>query len=226
MKGDSISRRTYLSSVAGLLTLGGCLGEGGGTETTTAEQPGTAGIVPATTVSADALSVPVRGNPDADVTVATFEDFACPHCRDYSLEVQSKVFEEFADPGDIRYERHDFPIPVHEKWSWGAANAARAVQADAGEEAFWEYTDLLYENQDQFSMDLFSNLTEQVDGDPEAVRTAARNGVYQPVVEGDRQRGRERGVSGTPTVFVDGRSVEPTFEKLRAAIEDALDSSG
>lgn len=227
MEDASIPRRLYLSSLVGLLATTGCLGEGGGNESgpeTSNGPQGTEAVVPATTVTS--LATPVRGDPDADVTVATYEDFACPHCRDYSLDVQPEVVEAFVDPGDVRYERYDFPIPVDEQWSWAAANAARAVQADAGADAFWEYADLLYENQDGYSSDLFPDLAEQVDADSEAVRTAVRDGVYRPVIEEDRRRGRQRGVTGTPTVFVDGRSVDPTFEEIRTAVEDALDSSG
>lgn len=218
------TRRLYLASTAGVLSGAGCLGQRGGDSNPTEVGRETEAIVPAT--KANSLSAPIRGDPDADVTVSTYEDFACPHCREYTLSVLPKVVEEFADPEKIRYERRDFPIPVHEKWSWAAANAARAVQADVGMDAFWRYSDLLYENQEEYGYDLFPELAEQVDADPESVRIAVRDGVYRPVLREDRQRGRERGVTGTPTVFVDGRHVESTYEDIRRAIRDALDSSG
>lgn len=243
MDDSSITRRRYIAGAAGLLATAGCLGEGSGNNSrlnTPSEPPGdgavdTSGgltpesngdLAPATTASADSLSTPVRGDPDADVTVSTYEDFACPHCRNYSLDVQPKVVKQFAEPGKIRYERYDFPIPVDEKWSWAAASAARGVQAKAGSDAFWEYADLLYENQGQFSYDRLADLAGKVGVDGKWTRRAARTGVYRPVVEADRKRGRKRGVTGTPTIFVNGRSVEQTFDQIRQAIEDELGSSG
>lgn len=219
------TRRQFLVAL-GATASAGCLGErDGGTETTPpVEGRGTEAIVPETTV--ESLDTPVGGNPDADVTVTAYEDFACPHCRDYSLDVVPKLFEEFAAPGKIRYERRDFPLPVDETWSWAAANAARAVQATVGVDAFWEYVDLLYENQDRYSYDRVAELAGQVDADGETVRTAARAGVYRPVIQADRERGRNRGVTGTPTVFVNDRHVDQSYEKLREAIRSELDSSG
>lgn len=225
MDGNPIPRRAYLASVAGVLGTAGCLGERSGGESTPPPEPqGTEAIVPATKVSS--LSTPVRGDPDADVTVSAYEDFACPHCREYTLSVLPDLVDEFVESGEIRYERYDFPIPVHEKWSWAAANAARAVQADAGTEAFWEYTDLLYENQENYSSGLLADLAREVDADAGAVETALQDDVYRPVVEDDRKRGRERGVTGTPTVFVNDRSVDSSLEEIRGAIESELGSSG
>lgn len=235
MKGNPISRRRYLAGAAGLLATAGCLGEqsGGDSGPTTVNEPsgaevseldGTDVAPPATTVSS--LPTPVRGDPDADVTVTAYEDFACPHCREYALSVEPELVEAFIEPEEIRYERRDFPIPVHETWSWVAADAARAVQADAGDDAFWEYSHLLYENQGSYSFDLFPDLAEEVDADSEMVRTGVEGEVYRPVVEADRERGRERGVTGTPTVFVNGRSVGSEFESIRQAVESELDSSG
>jgi len=185
---------------------------------------GTEAIAPVTTV--DTLPTPVRGDPDADVTVAAYEDFSCPHCRDYTRSTLPKVVDEFIEPGEIRYERYDFPIPVDERWSWAAASAARAVQDGVGTDAFWRYSDLLYENQGAYTYDLIADLADRVDADPETVQTAAVEGVYRGVIEADRKQGRERGVTGTPSVFVNGRSVDSTFDAVRQAIRSELDASG
>lgn len=224
MTETTTTRRLYLASIVGVSSGAGCLGQQGGNSEPTASGRETEAIVPATTVSS--LEAPVRGDPDADVTVTAYEDFACPHCRDYTLSVLPKVAEEFVESEKIRYERRDFPIPVHEEWSWAAANAARAVQSGAGADAFWRYSDLLYEKQGEYGYDLFPDLAERVDADPESVRVAVRDGVYRPVLREDRKRGRERGVTGTPTVFVDGRHVESTYDDIRREVQDALDSSG
>jgi protein-disulfide isomerase len=221
------SRRRYVIGVGALLATAGCLGQrsGGESETSLPNEPdGTQAIAPITKV--DSLPEPVRGDPDADVTVAAYEDFSCPHCRDYTRSTLPKVVDEFIEPEEIRYERYDFPIPVDERWSWAAASAARAVQDGVGVDAFWRYSDLLYEKQGAYTYELIAELAERVDADPETVRTAAEEEVYRGVVETDRKQGRERGVTGTPTVFVNGRSVDSTFDAMQRAIRDELDASG
>jgi protein-disulfide isomerase len=167
------------------------------------------------------LPAPVRGDPEADVTVMAFEDYACPHCRDYSLEVVPELASQYMEPGIIRYEFRDFPIPVAEPTSWRAANAAREAQDRAGDATFWEYEKLLFENQNRLGPDTFAGIANELDLDGEAVRDAAVNEKHTNTVQADRNMGQNMGVEGTPTVFVDGNAVRPTAEAIGDAIEQA-----
>lgn len=192
------SRRAVLSGLAATATLGaGCLQDNG------------------------RLPAPVRGDPDADVTVMAFEDFACPHCRDYSLGEVPQIAEAYIDPGIIRYEFHDFPIPVADPTSWRAANAAREAQDRGGDSVFWEYEKRLFENQERLGPNTFAAIASELDLDGEAVRTAAVEERHMNTVQADRKIGQDRGVEGTPTVFVDGNAVRPTAEAIGEAIEQA-----
>ena len=205
------TRRAYLATaaagVAGLAA--GCLGGGGGTENCDIGDEPTVAELPA----------PALGSSDASVTVAAFEDFSCPHCATFSLEVLPDLRSEYVDPGVVRYEHHDFPIPVDERWSWQAASAARGVQNEVGDDAFFEYAHALYENQDDFSPQRITDLAENVGAPGCAIQADALNGTYRPVVEADRQSGIDRGVQGTPSVFVAGRQVDPTYDAIAAAVE-------
>jgi protein-disulfide isomerase len=166
------------------------------------------------------LPAPSLGADDAAVTIAAFEDFSCPHCRTFHLEELPSIEAELVG-GDVRYEHHDLPIPVSEQWSWAAAGAARAVQDGTDDATFFDYAKRLFENQGSYSMALVDSLADDVGADGCDARAAAANGRYRPVLEADRQRGVERGVQGTPTVFVNGTDVGATFADVRAAVEDA-----
>jgi len=72
---------------------------------------------------------PVIVDPEADVVVQAFEDFTCGHCATYKLEHFPTIREEYIDPGEVRYEHWDFPIPVNETWAVPVASAARGVGA-------------------------------------------------------------------------------------------------
>jgi len=218
------SRRAFLAGATALATTtAGCLG-GGGADTET--EPPELGTIAdsATPTGGQPLPTPVAGDPDADVTVAVFEDYACPHCGTYSLEVFPQVAADYLETDEIRYELRDFPIPVDEQVSWQAASAARAVQASAGTQAFYVYSERLFANQDSLGPDTYASLTEGLDVDGEAVRTAATERRYDQTVEADKQAGLDRGVQGTPTVFVDGEPVqwsEIAYDPVREAIEAA-----
>lgn len=202
-----VGRRSLLAGMAsvGIVGLAGCLGGGGPDEPTATPHD---------------LPPPVAGDPDAPVTVAVYEDFSCPHCATYNREVLPALRDAYLEPGTVRYEHHDFPIPVDD-WSWPAASAARAVQDRADDDAFFDYADRLYAQQDAYSLDRFAAAAEAVGVAPDPVRDAAATETYRPVVAADREAGVERGVSGTPTAFVDDEPVTPSFDALRDAIEAA-----
>ncbi|WP_276272003.1 DsbA family protein [Haloarcula litorea] len=214
---SSHSRRAFLTSgLAAVAATAGCLGgpssDAGGSAVPTAEgQP---------------LPAPVAGDPDADVTVAVFEDYACPHCATYSLQVYPEVAADFLADGLVRYEFHDLPIPVDATASWQAANAARSVQAQAGDEAYFTYSKRLFENQDGLGPDAYADLTDGLDAEGDEVRRAATGRIYDPTIEADRQAAMDRGIQATPTVLVDGESVEwseVAYPPVRDAIEAARD---
>jgi len=220
------SRRAFLAGTAALATTtAGCLGGGSGSGGGGGEPPEIGTIADSSTpTGGQPLPTPVAGDPDADVTVAVFEDYACPHCATYSLEVFPQVAADYLESDQIRYEFHDFPIPVDEQVSWQATSAARAVQAGAGSQAFYVYAERLYANQASLGPDTYASLTEGLDVDGESIKTAATERRYDQTVEAAKQGGLDRGVQGTPMVFVDGEPVqwqEIAYEPVREAIESA-----
>jgi len=209
-----VSRRRALALAGGLTigSLAGCFGLGD------APEPSGDGV--------ESLPTPVQGDPESSVTVAVYEDFSCGHCRTYHLNTYPDVVSEFVDADRIRYEHHDFPIPVDEQWSWAVAGAARAVQDEVGDEAFFEFAALAFEEQGSYSMDVLANLADEVGADGEAARSAAEDDTYAPVLDADRSSGQDRGVEGTPTVFVNDEQVDlesgdSQFDAIRSAIESA-----
>ncbi|MGM0591732.1 MAG: thioredoxin domain-containing protein [Halobacteriota archaeon] len=211
----SRTRRAYLAAAAGVATggLAGCLGTftGGGRRCEISDEP----VV-------EELPPPVLGDPDADLTVMAFEDFACVHCRTYSLEVFPTIREEYVDTGDIRYEHHDFPIPVNRRWSWRAPSAARGVQDSMDDETFFEFAHDLFENQSDYSMNLITDLADGVGADGCAIRADAENETYRPVIETDQQLATSLGAGGTPAIYVGNQPVRPTVPDIRAAIDARL----
>lgn len=200
-----ISRRDLLG-VMGTTTaaLAGCLG-GGGTDS--GDQ-------------ADSMPAPVMGDPDAAVTVAVYEDFACPHCQSWVLEHLPSIERDYVESGEIRYEHHDFPIPVHEKWSWDVAVAARSVQDRAGDAAFFEFAHTMYENLGGYADSVVRQAANDVGADGDAVVDDMANDVFRPDVEADRNAGSDAGVRGTPTVFVNG---QPLDSYAADAVSQAID---
>ncbi|AKH97748.1 DsbA family protein [Halanaeroarchaeum sulfurireducens] len=204
------TRRSLLRTGGSLLVVGtaGCLGSGGDPETTTAESTTDEPFELPATVTADSLASPTIGPSDAPVTVSVYADFACKHCRNFVLDVFPDLRDEYVSEGVVRYEYHDYPIPVDEQWSWQMASAARAVQDQLGAEAYFAFTSGIFDHHGSYSMDVVDAVAEEVGADPDVVEQAANEETYRPVVEAEKAAGLEAGVEYTPTIFVDGTNTE------------------
>jgi protein-disulfide isomerase len=226
------SRRRVLLGVGagvGTLALAGC--SGGGAET---PAPGETWPASTATPTGDGpLPAPVKGNPDAEVTLAVYEDYACPHCADYNAEGFPELQAAY-DGSEIRYEHHDLPIPVADPGSWQVASAAREVQARHGDRAFWNYAAALFDRSNEIRGDvgsLLSSIADDLGFDGEAISAAGVNLAHEETLTADRERGVSAGVSGTPGFVLDGEVVTSgfnadTISTVRSAIDDALSESG
>ncbi|WP_128905651.1 thioredoxin domain-containing protein [Halorubrum amylolyticum] len=225
------TRRTLLAGVAaaGVGGAAGCLGGGGGGGNDGLD---TSGVDLSTgeydcdltePSDPDLDYRPVLGDPDADVVVQGFEDFTCPHCATYELEHFPAIREEFIAPGDVRYEHWDFPIPVDETWAAPVASAARGVGERQGDEAYFAFSSAAYESQGSYGGEAIGAAAEAAGADPCAAIADARFAAYGEGAASDRSEGVSMGVSGTPTIFVDGEAVDGyDADAIAAAIESAL----
>jgi len=225
----TLSRRDVLAA-AGTMAVGvlaGCSGASGGDG---ADGDGDGDATPA----AQQLPAPVKGDPGAAVTLAVFEDYACPHCADYNVEGFPELDAEYVDPGAIRYEHRDLPIPVADPGSFQAANAARAVQDRHGDDAFWTYAAALFERSGEIpgeAPDLFATIADEQGHDGEAIRAAAVDRVYGGTIQADREEAVELGVEATPAFVLNGEVVASgygsgTVEEVSAALDEALSETG
>ncbi len=225
-----LRRRNVLSGLAvGAVGLAGCLSGGDSDGSNSNEAPNqtvTSGETP--TTSNSRLPAPVLGDPEASVTLAVYEDYACPHCADYNLNGFPELESAYIDSEQIRYEHRDAPIPVADPGSWQAASAAREAQARHGDDAFWAYAKKLFENSRSIGGNvesLFITIGDDLGlDDADAIAQAGVNRVHDRTVRADRQRAGEIGVSGTPAFAIDGEVVTSGFgDSTLSTVESALD---
>jgi protein-disulfide isomerase len=165
------------------------------------------------------LDAPTIGGAGIPTPIASYTDFSCPHCKDHALNVLPKIRNRYLQSEQVSYLHYDFPLPV-DKWSRPAASAAREVQRRADDAAFFDYSKKLYQNQDNLSYGLFGNLADSVGVDGGRVETAARESRYCALLNESINQGLDRGVQGTPTVFVgDQKLTSPSISDVDDAIQ-------
>ena len=118
----------------------------------------------------------------------------------------------------------DFPLRSHPN-AMPAANAARCAGAQA---RYWEYHDLLFVAQPEFSRDHLIGYARRLGLDVEPFTECLDAPRFRDAVLADLREGREAGVRATPTFFINRRKIEGALpiEEFRAAIKQALREAG
>jgi predicted DsbA family dithiol-disulfide isomerase len=160
---------------------------------------------------------PSLGKKDAKVTLVEFSDFQCPFCAEAARTIK-RVAESHGE--SVRVVFRQYPLPFH-KHAVGAAQAALAAH-DQGK--FWEFHDLLFENQEALTGEALDGYAQSIGLDLKAFRTASSGEATAARVTSDMQLGDSVSVRGTPTVFVNGRRLPNgvEYEAVAAAVDEAL----
>jgi protein-disulfide isomerase len=155
----------------------------------------------------------IRGNEKAPVTIVEFSDFQCPYCA----KLQSTLKEVLkAYPDDARLVFKDFPLSFHKQ----AKNAAKATYAAGEQGKYWEMHDIIFENYNKLTEDKFEQFATKLKLDVSKFTADYSSGKYDKQIQQDIKTGRSVGVSGTPTLFVNGKRMRGrSIEDLKAAIE-------
>lgn len=169
-----------------------------------------------------------KGNENAPVTLEEFGDLQCPPCAALHPELE-KIEKEYGARVRLIY-RH-FPLTQMHPYALEAAQAAEA----AGEQGkFWEMHDWMYREQQSWSTapnarQMFLQQAQNMGLNVEKFRQDMNSAESKQRIIQDYNRGMSLGVTGTPTLFINGRQVIPdqmTDEGLHALINSALSAKG
>jgi len=155
-----------------------------------------------------------KGNPNAAVVVTEYSDFQCPACRATHFSISGPIIEEYGNT--IRFDHMHFPLRSIHRY---ALDAAEASECAADQEKFWEYVDIMFENQEEMNPDAFSTWAEQLNLDTVVFNKCKKSHAKRDIVLEDYKKGRDIGVGGTPSFFVNGKPVQSGFDTLSEAID-------
>jgi protein-disulfide isomerase len=137
--------------------------------------------------------------------------------------VEPELISKYVESGTLRIEWRDFPYQGQE--SVNAALAARAAQEQG---KFWEYHDLLYDNQSSGNSGGYSDenlrvLAEEAGLDIEQFEEDFKSDRVAAAVNADFAEAQERGLAGTPTFIINGQTLVgfQTLEVFEDVIEEA-----
>ncbi|HLL02893.1 MAG TPA: thioredoxin domain-containing protein [Myxococcaceae bacterium] len=160
---------------------------------------------------------PSFGPKHAKVTIVEWSDFECPFCGRV-VPTLAKIKETYGK--DVRVVFRHQPLPFHPN----AKPAAEAAMAAHEQGKFWEMHDKLFSNQKSLDRATFEKYAQELKLDMNKFKAAMDSGKYRALIDADSAAGSAVGANGTPTFFVNGRTLvgAQPFEAFKAAIDEEL----
>ena len=169
------------------------------------------------------ITGPSRGPANAPVTLVEFSDLQCPHCKAAQPTVDKLLSEE----PNVRLVFENFPLNVHD-WAMKAADYADCVGRASGD-GFWKFIQGTYDAQSDISA---ANADEKLTAIADAagakgadIAACAAQPETAVRVQHSVALGQALDVTGTPTLFVNGRAITNvggiSYDELKALVDFA-----
>lgn len=174
-------------------------------------------------IALDNEGSPALGPDDAAVTLVEFSDFECPFCGRFAPTVK-RIEENYGDRVRIVYRQ--FPIPSLHPRAFKAAEASLCAHE---QERFWDFHDVLFQEQDRLTVRELKERAGRLDLDQAAFDQCLDSGRFVEQVERDQGEGRAAGVTGTPALFVNGIPIPGgavDYDVVAAALDAELERVG
>lgn len=97
-----------------------------------------------TPLSVDVGDAPFLGNADAPVTMVEFSDYECPFCQRFFSSTLDSIKSTYIDTGQVRFVYKDFPLTSIHPRAQKAAEAARCVRDQLGDDGYWAMHDAMF----------------------------------------------------------------------------------
>lgn len=172
----------------------------------------------------DLKGVPADGPADAPVVLVEYSDLQCPYCEKAHALLEKEVFPAY--PGKIRWVFKNYPLQGIHPWAYDGALAA-VCAARLKPDSYVKFIAAAFREQRNISP---ANLREKALGlakdlglDKEAFASCFDKKESQEAVEAAIREADSLGVTGTPTLFVNGRrlrSYQPA--EVRRIIDEML----
>jgi len=171
----------------------------------------------------ETTDAPSTGAANAAVTLVEFSDFQCPFCARIIPAIDG-VRKNYADK--VRIVFHQYPLNQIHPFAQKAAEAALCAKEQG---KFWEMHDLLFKEQDKLEVADLKDKATRAGVNAEQFNGCLDGGKMAAKVAEEVELGTRVGVSGTPSLFLNGKQVQGgaiPYEELAKQIDKELATVG
>jgi protein-disulfide isomerase len=164
---------------------------------------------------------PAQGADNAAVTLVEFSDLQCPHCK----AAQPVIERLMADNPNARLVFENFPLEIHD-WALKAAEYGDCIGRE-NPAAFWKFAASVYDAQNDITAanadEKLEALAQAAGANVASLPACVANAQTYVRVQQSIQLGKDLGVTGTPTLFINGRKVvgvaDVPYDSLNAMVK-------
>ncbi|HEX6163712.1 MAG TPA: DsbA family protein [Vicinamibacterales bacterium] len=162
-------------------------------------------------------SDPVRGNPNAPITIVEFSDYQCPFCARVNPTLD-RIRQTYGDRVKIVFK--DFPLANHPQ----APKASEAARCAGEQNKYWEMHDAMFANQRALDIPQLKQTARAIGLNGTSFDQCLDSGKWASAVQAGLAQGEKMGVNSTPTLYVNGRPVigAMPFENFKQIIDEEL----
>lgn len=142
----------------------------------------------------------VLGDPNAPVVVVEYSDIECPFCKQFHVTMQ-QIIDEYGKDGQVAWVYRHFPLAQLHPNAPRLAEASECVAELAGEQAFWNFLDEVFEIapvNTSFPMGRLAEAAATAGADENAFNACMDSGRHQSIVEAEFNDAIATGGQGTP----------------------------
>ena len=164
---------------------------------------------------------PVLGNKNAPLTIVELSDFQCPFCKRARDDAIVQIEEQYVKTGKVKLVYRDFPLSSIHPMAQKAAEASECAD-DQGK--FWEYHDIIFENQESLSLASLKQWAATLELDTTTFNNCLDSGKQAGEVANDLSDASAAGGRGTPYFIVGNQPLSGAqpFAAFQQAIESQL----
>ncbi len=180
---------------------------------------------------------PVRGNPNAKVTIINFDDLECPYCARMHQQLFPKTLERYKDK--IRFVYKDFPLVEIHPWAMRASVNADCLAAQSSD-VYWNYVDYLHSHSEEVTgpdrdLNKSNAALDRIARQQAAIGKLDTQKLDTCIAKQDDTQVKESlkeasslGLDGAPALFVNGERINGAVpeEQVWMAIDRALRAAG
>ena len=170
-------------------------------------------------IAIDTAGSPVKGDAAAPVSIVLFTDFQCPYCIKLN-PLLDQIYEK--NKGKVKIIFKNMPLQFHQM----AEPAALAALAAGEQGKFWEFHDKIFAAP-QLNPAVMTKIAQDLGLDMTRFESDRTSPMLRQKLGKDMSDAQKAGVTGTPTIYINGRKLKQRSpEGFQAMIDEELAKAG